>query len=81
MATLSVRFPNSVHDAVKTIAREDDISINQFITSAVIEKLTALDTEKYIEKRGIRGSKEKYLNVLKKVPHVDPCEGDVVEDE
>lgn len=77
MATLSVRFPNSVHDAVKTIAREDDISINQFITSAVIEKLTALDTAKYIETRGERGSKEKYLNVLKKAPHAKPREDDI----
>ncbi|MCR5023882.1 MAG: BrnA antitoxin family protein, partial [Lachnospiraceae bacterium] len=52
MATLSVRLPNSIHDAVKSFAREDDVSINQFITSAVIEKLTALDTAKYIENRG-----------------------------
>ena len=44
MSTLSVRFPDSVHNAVKTYAKEDDISINQFVISAVIEKLTALDT-------------------------------------
>ena len=77
MATLSVRFPNSVHDAVKTIAREDDISINQFIISAVIEKLTALDTANYIGTRGERGSKEKYMNVLKKAPHEKAREDDM----
>ena len=44
----------------------------------MIEKLTALDTEKYIEKRGLRGSKEKYLNVLKKAPHVQPRQDDVI---
>ena len=78
MSTLSVRFPDSVHDAVKSYAREDDISINQFVISAVIEKLTALDTEKYIENRGLRGSKDKYLNVLKKAPHVQPRQDDVI---
>lgn len=76
MATLSVRFPNSVHEAVKAVAREDDISINQFITSAVIEKLTALDTAKYIETRGERASREKYMDVLKKAPHVEPRDDD-----
>ena len=78
MATLSVRFPNSIHDAVKTAAREDDISINQFVTSAVIEKLTALDTLKYLENRGMKGSWEKYMNVLKKAPHSTPREDDVI---
>ena len=78
MATLSVRFPNSIHDAVKTAAREDDISINQFVTSAVIEKLTALDTLKYLENRGMKGSREKYMNVLKKAPHSTPREDDVI---
>ena len=78
MATLSVRLQNSVHDAVKSFAREDDVSINQFIISAVIEKLTALDTEKYIENRGSTGSREKYMSVLKKAPHARPREDDVI---
>lgn len=78
MSTLSVRFPDSVHDAVKAYAREDNISINQFVISAVIEKLTALDTEKYIENREEKGSKEKYLNVLKKAPHVKPRQDDMI---
>ena len=78
MATLSVRFPNSVHDAIKNIAKEDDISINQFVISAVIEKITALDTEKYIEHKAKKGSKEKYLGVLKKVPNIKPTNKDDV---
>ena len=79
MATLSVRFPNSVHEAVKAYAKEDDISINQFITSAVIEKLTSLDTVNYLEERSLRGSEEKYLKVLNKAPHAKPREDDAIE--
>lgn len=78
MSTLSVRFPYSVHDAVKSYAKEDNISINQLVISAVLEKLTALDTEKYIEKRGLSGSKEKYLKVLKKASHTQPREDDAI---
>ena len=78
MATLSVRLPNSVHNAVKLIAREDDISINQFIASAVTEKITAMETADYIEERAAKGSKKSYLNVLKKVPHTATREDDII---
>ena len=78
MATLSVRIPNSVHNAIKTLAKEDDISINQFIASAVTEKLTAMETADYIESRAARDSEEKYRSVLKKVPHVAPREDDII---
>ena len=48
MSALSVRLPDSVHETVKALAEKDNISINQFISSAVIEKITALETEKYL---------------------------------
>ena len=79
MATLSIRFPDSVHDAVKIAARNDDTSINQFVTSAVIEKLTALDTEQYIEKRGPNGSLKKFQAVLSKVPDTEPRKEDMMQ--
>ena len=79
MATLSIRFPDSVHDAVKIAARNDDTSINQFVTSAVIEKLTALDTEQYIEKRGANGSLKKFRAVLSKVPDTEPRKEDMMQ--
>lgn len=77
MATLSVRFPDSVHDAVKIVSIEDNVSINQFVVSAVIEKLTALDTEKYIEKRGSKGDVRKYRSVLAKAPKSNPRSDDI----
>ncbi len=72
MSILSLRIPESLHNRVRILASEDNISINQFITSALAEKLSALDTEKYLEKRALHGSKEKFLKVLAKVPDVAP---------
>ncbi len=77
MATLSVRFPESVHNAVKELAKKDNVSINQFVTSAVMEKIAALETERYIEERAKRGNREAYDAVLKKVPHSAPGEDDI----
>ena len=39
MSTLSLRLPNSLHDEVKSLAKKEGISINQFISSAVAEKM------------------------------------------
>jgi hypothetical protein len=61
---------------VKTVASEEDISINQFIASAVAEKLSALTTEKYIEARAVRASKDKFNSALSKVPNSEPTEID-----
>ena len=70
MSVLSVRLPNSLHAMVKSVAAEDAISINQFIASAVAEKLSAMTTEKYIEARVANASQAKFKAVLAKVPKV-----------
>ena len=68
MTTLSIRLPRSIHSAVKTIAAGEDISMNQFISSAVAEKISAIDAENYIKERGKRGSLEHFREMLDKVP-------------
>ena len=47
-------------------------SVNQFVASAAAEKLTALLTEEYLNKRAHRASRKKFLAVLDKVPDVEP---------
>ena len=76
MSVLSLRIPESLHKRAKRLAKEENISINQFITSALSEKLSALDTERYLEERASKGDKEKFKKVLSKVPDVEPEERD-----
>jgi hypothetical protein len=76
MSTLSVRLPNSIHAHTKKLAREEGISINQFVASAVAEKLSALDTERYLSARAARGKKVNIKRLLAKVPDVPPSEED-----
>ncbi len=77
MSTLSIRIPDSIHEIVKKVSREDNISINQFIASAITEKITALETEDYLIKKGELGSKKEFKDVLKKVPGIRPNEEDL----
>ena len=76
MSTLSLRLPRSLHRGVKELAEREGVSMNQIITTAVAEKLSALMTEDYLEERAVRGSRERFKAVLDKVPDVEPEERD-----
>lgn len=76
MSTISLRLPDSLHKKVKELAKEDHISINQFISSSVAEKISALETQDYLKHRAEKGSISKFKEVLNKVPDVEPEEYD-----
>ena len=76
MSTLNISIPDSYHEMVKTVSKEDKISINQFIASAIGEKLSAMQTAAYLQKRAERGSREKFLVVLNNAPDIEPEEDD-----
>ena len=76
MSTLSLRLPDYLHNSMRELAKREGVSINQLITLAVAEKMSALMTEEYLEKRAKRGSRAKYEAVLAKVPDVEPEEYD-----
>lgn len=60
MTTISLRIPESLHATVKQLVKREGISINQFITLALAEKVTAIATEEYLEERAKRGSRENF---------------------
>lgn len=80
MSTMSLRLPDFLHDRIREVAKKEGVSINQLVTLAVAEKLSALMTEEYILTRAARGDLEKYRRVLAKVPDVPPQPGDELPD-
>lgn len=76
MSVLSLRLPDSLHRQVKELASRDGISINQFVATAVAEKMSALMTEDYLRERAARGSRAQYDTALAQVPDVEPDERD-----
>ena len=72
MSTLSLRLPNSLHRRLSEIAKRDDVSINQLITSAVAEKMSALMAAEYFRERAARGSRAKFERALRKIPSKEP---------
>jgi uncharacterized protein (DUF1778 family) len=76
MSALSLRLPNSIHRHIKEIATKEGVSINQFISAAVSEKISALMTEDFLQQRAKRADRKEFKNILNKVPARDPLAGD-----
>ena len=76
MSTMSLRLPMSIHKQLREIAKREGVSINQLIATAVAEKVAALLTEDYLAQRAKRGSRKRFMEVLSKVPDVEPAGDD-----
>lgn len=76
MSNLSIRLPESLHKKARDLAKKENTSINQLVSSALAEKISALMTEEYIEKRAKRASKLKFKKALSKIAGTEPDELD-----
>jgi hypothetical protein len=72
MSAISLRLPKSIHSRVRHLAKDDGVSVNQFITIALTEKLSVMNASEYFEERARKGSREKFERVLAKVSHREP---------
>jgi uncharacterized protein (DUF1778 family) len=57
MSALNLRLPDSIHRHIKEVAKKEGVSINQFISTAVTEKISAIMTEDYLKGRASRAKK------------------------
>jgi hypothetical protein len=72
MSTVNLNLPESLYKQGCTLAQQDGIALDQFIATAVAEKVAALTTVEYLRERAKRGGLEKFEAVPAKVPDVDP---------
>ena len=76
MSQVALRLPDSLHQYAKQLAAQDDASLNQFIVTAVAEKISALRTETFFKERAALSSRAKLKRVMTKVRDVPPRLGD-----
>jgi hypothetical protein len=76
MSAISLRLPESLHEKAREVARQESVSVNQLITLALAEKLSALMAEDYLVMRARRGDRAKFEAALAKAPDVEPEEAD-----
>ena len=76
MTTMSIRVPNSLHNAIKDLAAREGYSMNQFLITAAAEKLSALDTVDYLRSRAERADLAAFDRIMKKIPSAPADLGD-----
>jgi hypothetical protein len=54
------------------LAKEEHVSVNQLISTAVAEKISALMTETCLTKRAAKGSRQEFEDIMSRVPDVPP---------
>ena len=76
MGALSLRLPESIHRHIRDIAKAEGVSINQLISSAITEKISAIMTEEYLRKRADGANIKDMEAILNKVTDRKPLKGD-----
>ena len=68
--------PRSILEAARRAAQRDGVSLNQFINTALAEKVAALETETVFTRRAERADRARFLDVLERLGRESPRFGD-----
>ena len=67
VSTYPLRMPASLKAAVARISKEDGTSINQFVTTAIAEKISAMKTAEFFAKHARNADIEAARRLLRRV--------------
>lgn len=76
MPKLNLTLPNSIQRHLQEMADLEGVPVNQFVMSAVTEKISALTAESYLRTRADRADPAALRAILDKVPQRQPVPGD-----
>lgn len=76
MSIATVAIPDSLYERVKKMAEAQKVSVDQFVASAVAEKMAVVEKDGYLEQRGKRADDNRFREALSRIPDVPPAEHD-----
>ncbi|MBE0473897.1 hypothetical protein [Rhodoferax sp.] len=79
MSNYALRLPESLKQAAKRIAAEDDTTMNQFFVVAIAEKISAMETARFFDKRAALSGRDAANAAWAKVGAKSAISGDVWE--
>ena len=72
-ATYPLKLPHSVKKATQRLAKEDGVSLNQWVAAAVAEKVGVVETAAaFFKKRAGNAKGDRLLKFLRQVPKAPP---------
>lgn len=78
LSTYSLRLPRSIRAGVERLSKEDGISINQFVSIAVAEKLAMLQAQDYFAQRSALADMAAFDQLMQRSGGEPPRAGDEV---
>ncbi|MBM4257958.1 MAG: toxin-antitoxin system HicB family antitoxin [Deltaproteobacteria bacterium] len=78
ITTYPLRLPHSIKAAVTRLAKEDGTSINQFVVTAVAEKIAALETASFFADRRQRADRAAFRKLMHRKRGEPPRPGDEI---
>ena len=76
MSTLTIQMPESLARQLRECAAKEGVTLDQLLSSAAAEKLSALLTLDHLRQRALRAKREDFLAFLAASPDVQPMPGD-----
>lgn len=74
--TYPLRLPRSLKVAIEKIAKEEGVSINQFVATAVAEKVAVMNTAEFFAERKNRADLKAFRRIMKRKGGQPPRAGD-----
>ena len=74
MSQLTVQLPDWVCKRAEQLAANDGVTVDQFVATAVVEKISVIGKTGYIAQRAAKANEEAFVRVLAMVPQGDPDE-------
>jgi hypothetical protein len=76
ISTYPLRLPRSIRAGVDRVSKREGVSINQFVSIAVAEKLAMLEAETYFTERQARADLKAFDKLMARKTGEAPREGD-----
>jgi hypothetical protein len=78
LTTYPLRLPRSIRAGVDRMSKQDGISINQFVSIAVAEKLAMMQAQTYFSERSARADLEAFDQLMQRHSGEPAKPGDLV---
>lgn len=78
MKTMQIRLPDHIHEKVRELAREEGISINNFVVSSVSNEVIRQETRDFFKKAAASYNPQAFAEALAAIPDVPVSENDEI---
>ncbi|HEX8160420.1 MAG TPA: hypothetical protein VF538_00865 [Pyrinomonadaceae bacterium] len=72
MSTTEIKLPAELLRRAREMAERENMTLEQFASSALAEKMAAWKTVDYLKERAARGDRQKFERALDSVPDIEP---------